>query len=388
VPATPDFSLRSVATAVYGPTLFYGAGQGAVLPIVALSAREFGASVGVAALVVALQGAGQLFGDLPAGALTARIGEKRAMLGAAGLTAAGMVVCVLAPSVLLLALGIFATGLASAVFGLARQSYLTEAVPVSMRARALSTLAGITRIGTFIGPFAGAAVAGFAGTDGGYLLNLIAIIAAGGLLLLVPDLPHHQQAAPGPAPSLVSVVRQHLPVLRTLGLAALLVMAVRQGRQSVLPLWCEHIGLDVAQTSLIFGISGAVDMLLFYPAGSLMDRFGPAAIGVPSMVVLAVSHALLALTSTTPWVIAVGVLMGIGNGLGAGLVLTLGANASPKVGRPAFLGAWRLASDFGNASGPLVVSAVAAVASLATASVAVAALGLVCAAALRLWATR
>jgi MFS family permease len=113
-----------------------------------------------------------------------------------------------------------------------------------------------------------------------------------------------------------------------------------------------------------------------------MDRFGPASIGVPSMLVLAGAHAVLPLATTVPWVIAVAVLMGIGNGMGAGLVMTMGANASPPAGRPAFLGAWRLVGDLGSASGPLAVSAVAAVTTLATASLVMGGIGLVAAAAL------
>jgi len=381
------FSLRAIAVPVYGPSLLFGIGTGAVLPVVALSARDLGASFGTAALVVGMQGAGLLIGDLPAGALTARIGERRAMVGAAVLTAAAMVVCLLAPSLPVLAAGILTSGLASSVWGLARQSYLTEAVPIGMRARALSTLAGLTRVGTFVGPFLGAALAGVVGTDAGYLLNLGTAAVAAVILVLLPEVEAEPRGAPGPRPSLAAVVREHRHVLATLGLAALMVMAVRQTRQSVLPLWCDHIGLDAAQTSLIFGLSGAVDMLLFYPAGSLMDRFGPASVGIPSMLVLAASYAVLPLAGTVPWVIAVAVLMGVGNGLGAGLVLTLGANASPQVGRQAFLGAWRLVSDLGKASGPLAVSAVAAVTSLAGASVVMGGVGVLAAAALWHWAS-
>jgi len=381
------FSLRAIAVPVYGPSLLFGIGTGAVLPVVALSARDLGASFGTAALVVGMQGAGLLIGDLPAGALTARIGERRAMVGAAVLTAAAMVVCLLAPSLPVLAAGILTSGLASSVWGLARQSYLTEAVPIGMRARALSTLAGLTRVGTFVGPFLGAALAGVVGTDAGYLLNLGTAAVAAVILVLLPEVEAEPRGAPGPRGSLAAVVREHRHVLATLGLAALMVMAVRQTRQSVLPLWCDHIGLDAAQTSLIFGLSGAVDMLLFYPAGSLMDRFGPASVGIPSMLVLAASYAVLPLAGTVPWVIAVAVLMGVGNGLGAGLVLTLGANASPQVGRQAFLGAWRLVSDLGKASGPLAVSAVAAVTSLAGASVVMGGVGVLAAAALWHWAS-
>jgi MFS family permease len=68
-----------------------------------------------------------------------------------------MALCVVASTLWVFAVGIFMVGMAAAVFGLARQSYLTEAVPFHFRARALSTLGGVMRIGLFIGPFLGAA---------------------------------------------------------------------------------------------------------------------------------------------------------------------------------------------------------------------------------------
>ena len=44
------------------------------------------------------------------------------------------------------------------MFSLARQAYLTEAIPFRWRARALSTLGGTLRIGLFIGPFVAAVI--------------------------------------------------------------------------------------------------------------------------------------------------------------------------------------------------------------------------------------
>lgn len=389
-----DFSLRPIALSAFGPALLYGIGQGAVYPVIALSARELGASVGVAAFVVALVGIGQVVGDLPAGALAARFGDRRAMVAASLVTAVALGGCVLAPSVAVLAVAIGVTGLAGAVFGLARQSYLTEAVPVRMRARAMSTLGGTHRIGTFVGPFLGALVTSRFGVDGAYLLFVVAAAAAALLIVVVPDVPRlgvpvtsigAAAGAVGPPPTVLSVTRAHLPVLRSLGLAALLVMAVRQSRQIVLPLWGEQIGLDVPTISLVMGVSGAVDMLLFYPAGSVMDRYGRAFVGVPSMLVLGVAHAVLPLAGSLPGLLAVGALMGVGNGMGAGLVMTLGADASPDTGRQQFLGAWRLVSDVGLAGGPLVVGAVAAATALGPASVAVAGVSVLAAAALARW---
>ena len=74
---------------------------------------------------------------------------------------------------------------------------------------------------------------------------------------------------------------------------------IRASRQVVIPLWGSHIGLDPAVISVIFGLSGAVDMLLFYPAGMLMDRAGRNWVAVPSMLMLGIAHFLLPLTSTT-----------------------------------------------------------------------------------------
>ena len=150
-------SLLSVAPAVFLPTLIFEIGMGALAPIIALSGRSLGASVGMAGLVLALLGVGQILGDVPAGALAARVGDRRAMLIAAGIAIVTLLVCALADTLWELAVGIAATGATNAVFILARQAYLTEVIPAGLRARALSTLGGMTRVGAFAGPFIGAA---------------------------------------------------------------------------------------------------------------------------------------------------------------------------------------------------------------------------------------
>jgi len=384
-------TLRSIAPSAFGPAILFGIGEGAVLPIVAISARDLGASVGLAAFVVALIGLGQIAGDLPAGALAARIGERAAMVVAAFAACLGLVVCVLAGSVGVLGVGILVVGVAGAVFGLARQSYLTEVVPLPLRARALSTLGGSHRVGIFIGPLIGAWVTSWSGTDGAYAMFAICAVAAGVLVLVVPDLtpPADRHAgADAPRATLAGVAKSHRQVLTTLGSCALLLMAVRQARQTLLPLWCQHLGLDVSTTSLLVGLSGAVDMLLFYPAGSVMDRRGRAWVGVPSLIVLGIGHALLPLSHSIGAVAVVAVVLGIGNGMGAGLVMTLGADASPAHGRAAFLSVWRLVSDSGVAGGPLAVSVVAGMVGLGPASLVIAGLGGIAAALLGRFAPR
>ena len=49
------------------------------------------------------------------------------------------------------------------------------------------------------------------------------------------------------------------------------------------------------------------------------------------------------------------------------MIMTLGADASPPIGRAQFLGAFRLFADTGNGAGPLLIAAVTALAGLAPA---------------------
>jgi MFS family permease len=363
---------RDIVITAYGPTLLVSIGQGAILPLVALSARALGASVATAAFVVALIGIGQLVGDLPAGALAARIGEKRALIGACVLDAFALLGAFLARSLVLLAVAMVITGLAAAVFGLARHAYLTEAIPIRMRARALSTLGGTFRIGLFVGPFVAAAILTRWSIGAAYAFAAAMNIAAAILTAFLPEVTGHRRrtARSGRRQrAVIEVLAEHRRILLTLGIGVLVIQAARATRQTIVPLWAESIGVNAAATSVIFGISAGVDMLLFYPGGAIMDRFGRVYVAAPSMIVLGLGFLLLPLTSGPTTVGLVAALMGLGNGISSGVVLTLGADASPPQDRAQFLSGWRLCSDLGNAAGPLLISVVSALATLAAAAV-------------------
>lgn len=369
--APQPFSLRSIAVAAFGPTLLFGIGTGAVMPIVALSARDLGASVAVAALIVTLIGLGSWFFNLPASLVTLKFGERWSIVGAAVAAGLALAAAALAPQlpdgIWLLAAAMVVVGMASSVFGLARQKYLTEAVPLNYRARALSTLGGVNRIGVFIGPFAGAAVIQFAGLSGAYWVGVAAMVGAALLSVTIPDL---EVAAPkpgadvGPQPTLRSVAVSHAGIFLSLGMGILLLSALRSSRQVVIPLWADHLGMDATQASLIYGISGAVDMLVFYPAGKLMDRRGRQWVAIPSTAIMGTALLLIPLAGGFTGLLLAGILIGFGNGVSSGLVMTLGADFSPDRGRGQFLGLWRFMADAGSTGGPLLLSGVTALASL------------------------
>ena len=373
-----DFRLRDIAVAAYGPSAVSAIGYGAVMPVLALQARALGADVSTAAFVVALWPLGMLATSLPAGAVVARLGERTTLLLAGLVDAVAMVGAALSTTVWQLGICVAVSGAAWTAFLIARQGYLIEAVPMHWRARAMSLLGGTFRVGVLVGPLIGALLISVADIRAVFLLSGATSVLAALLALVMPDLGVESRTAQREAghASVRSVLAAHRQTLLTVGVAVIVIGASRSIRASLLPLWAEGVGISASTTSLIFAVAALIDVLFFFPGGWLMDRRGRAVVAVPVVLSVAVACFLLPLTSTAAGVTAVMVLVAVGNGLGSGIVMTLGADTAPELGRAQYLGGWRLCGDIGNSGGPLLVSAVAAVAPLAAACLVIGVLGL------------
>ena len=157
-----------------------------------------------------------------------------------------------------------------------------------------------------------------------------------------------------------------------MGTGIALISALRSARTVLMPLWAVSIGISESNTALIIGIAGGIDFALFYASGQIMDRFGRMWSAIPSMVGLGLGFLVLAFTHDLPtnvgWYIAVSMFLSLANGIGSGILMTIGADLAPKDQPAPFLGAWRFSGDAGSAVAPLVVSLLTAVVSIAFAS--------------------
>ncbi|WP_322411975.1 MFS transporter [Microbacterium invictum] len=422
--------LGRFAPMIYGPTLLFALGEGAILPLIPVIAARLGADVATAALVGSALVVGQLCGNIPAGYAVARIGERFTMAIAGVLALLGVVGMVVAPGLGVFAASVFVIGFCAAAFGLARHSFMTTRVPLSFRARALSLLGGTFRLGMFVGPFVSAAlIALFGGEAASIWFFGVCLAAVIALVLLGPD-PERalrmdeartdaaasaaragdtrpgesdtgEPVTTGSVPVLGRARRRegvfrtmwrHRAVLSRLGVAAASLSAVRSARQVVLPLWGVSIGLDAQTIALVVGVSGAIDFALFYASGQVMDRFGRLWAALPAMILMGAGFLALAFThdlaSADMWFAMFGAVLGVGNGLSSGILLTLGADAAPPEDPAPFLGSWRTLTDAGGALAPLAVSAIAAAASLSVAAAVIGVVGFVGAGAFARWVPR
>jgi MFS family permease len=161
-------------------------------------------------------------------------------------------------------------------------------------------------------------------------------------------------------------VRRNARDLSAAATAQTLGQMIRAGRFLIIPLWgVEQLGLDAAQVGVIVTAGAVLDVSMFIPAGMLMDRFGRKVAAVPSFSLMALGIGLIPFTHDFVTLLLAAMLIGLGNGLSSGLMMTLGADLAPPGATGEFLGIWRLIGDVGAVAGPLLVGAVAAAAGLA-----------------------
>lgn len=336
---------------------------GLLVAILPLYAAGFGVGYGLVGLVSSAAAIGTLLTDVPAGALLGRVGLRTAMIAGSGLVTASTLVLVWSDQFPALILLRFLAGIGTALWALSRHSYVAQAIPPAQRGQALSMFGGINRLGVFAGPAIGGILTDLVGIH--VTFGLSATLA--GLALVVSAIFIQPIAQPTTLPRassrwrlVASGVRHNALDLAAAAVAQSLGQIIRAGRFLIIPLWgAERLGLDAARVGTIITVGAILDVSMFIPAGMLMDRFGRKVAAVPSFALMALGIGLIPFTRDFVSLLLVGMLIGLGNGLGAGLMMTLGADLAPPGATGEFLGIWRLTGDVGSVAGPLLVGVVA-----------------------------
>lgn len=302
--------LLRLAPMIYGPSALFGLGKGCIVPMVPVVATSLGADLGQSGVIASLLVVGQLVGNLPASWIVSRAGERIGMLAASVVALAGAVGLALGSSLVLLAVCVFAIGVSTATYNLARHAFMTTRVPVPFRARALSLLGGTFRLGAFAGPFVAAGMIALTGDPRSAAWAFaVALALAGALIGFGPD-PERALAReatggngasrPGdpaqPLPGVWRTAGAYRGTLATVGVSAALLSGSRTARDVLLPLWGVSIGADASQIALVVGVSGAIDFALFYVSGQVMDRFSRLWAAVPSLIAMSAAFITLSFT--------------------------------------------------------------------------------------------
>lgn len=356
--------------AVYLPTALLAIAQGVLLLTLPLYASELGVSYMMISIITSAAAMGTLVTDVPAGVVLHRIGLRRSMLIGCALVVLGTISLALSLTPGLIVTMRIIAGVGTALWSLSRHSFIAQTIPVHKRGSAIALFGGINRIGLFGGPLIGGIIATAFGMHASFLvagfLGIVGWIAAA--LFIPGDMPGD---APRRGSSSVrwavvrKTMRSNAADISAAGVAQIFGQVIRQGRQLVIPLiGAKQLGLSAAEIGAVMTVAAVIDMSMFMPAGIIMDRFGRKFSSVPSFAIMAIGIGLVPFAGSFITLMGASLLIGLGNGLGSGSMMTLGADLAPPNATGEFLGVWRLIGDIGMVTGPLMVGAIAGALSL------------------------
>lgn len=384
--------VRSILLPVLVPSLLFAVGRGATVPVLVLAALQLDATAGQASFLVALQGLVALLLTVPAGKFIDRIGDRTAMVAAtsaAVVVYAAIVLTLIADppgGLILYALALMALAPIENTWGLARQALVAESVPQADVSRALTLLGGTMRVGTLVGPLLTASLIAVWPLWSAFVAAALCACAAVGVLFLPGAATYgvsdpqgttgRRQAKKSTVPLRELDVRWAAVALA--GVSVTILAVLRALNPIVVPLVGVALGVHESTIAVLIAVGAGVEIALIVPGGYVKDRLGRVFTMVVCLSIFGAGFALLGMAPSAGGlgvVVAAVTVMGIGNGLGSGVNMTIGADLSPARGRPTFLGVWAIFNNAGSFAGPLLASGVIAAAGLGATAFVTAGLG-------------
>jgi len=363
--------------ALYLPSILVATAIAMLIPVLPVFAGNLTTAYVLVGLLLAGQPLGQILFDVPSGLMLRQLGLRKTMLGGLAVQVVALLLLMQAGHIITATALLMALGVGQAIYNIARHTYLSTAVRPQVRGRAIATFGGVFRTGKFLGPVLGGWVASAYSLEAAFAVGAALMLGAGVFVWRYmhdanapASLSHH-------APPIAQVIRQHNQTFATAGVGQVLGQLTRQGWQWAIPLYAADVlGLDVQVIGIVVGVGGALDMLLFYSAGVIMDRFGRKWSIIPSFVLQGIGIALIPLAGDVLSLSLVAALIGASNAISSGCMMTLGGDLAPADAPGEFLGVWRLIGDTGFMGAPIIIGGLAQIFALQTAVIAVAGFGL------------
>ncbi len=355
-------------------------GQGIIVPVLPLFAREFGVSATAIGLVVGVFGMGRILFNLPAGFLAQRFGRKAVM-------GTGLVLAAIGAGLSGTSIGVpqlvgwrFLQGVGSALFVTSSFAYIADISTSQNRGRFMSLQQGSLLLGVDLGPTLGGFVADMAGFRWPfYISGILAALSAVWIFARLPEAPAERaesSVGEGRATSRSTDRRTVVNLLQNptfflVSLFTLLIFFTRTGSMhSLLPLLAvDRLDISATQLGLLFTTATTLNFLLVLPVGALTDRLGRKVIILPGTV-LSVLALLLYAGGNSLWIYyGAAAVYGIGVGMIGPAPAAYAGDLAPP-GRTAItMGLYRSFGDIGFVAGPILLGWIADLTSFGTSMV-------------------
>ena len=360
-------------------------GFGAIIPVLPLYAQSFDVSQSAIGATIAVYGLARFVIAMPSGRLADLLG-RRPTLALGGLVSAlGNLWCALASSYLELLMARFTAGLGAGMIMTAGAVVLADISTPERRGRIMAIYQGVFLFSVGIGPLPGGLLAENFGLSAPFAAYAVAGFGAALLAWFAVPETRGARATDGsrrkaPATAFTQQLRVMLAQIgfRLIGMVALMNAVVRTGALfSIVPLIASaKLGLSATQIGFGFAVGSIAGLLVVYPAGVMVDRYGRKPVIVPATIAAGVSMGLFCIAPTYAWFIFANIVWGSAISIGGAAPAAYAADCAPPGMNATAMSTYRMLGDFGYVVGPILLGMLADGAGAQTAVV-VAAAGLI-----------
>jgi len=271
-------------------------GFGAVVAVLALYARSFGVSQSAIGLAIAIYGFARFAVAMPAGRLADRAGRRTGLALGGLVTGVGNLLCAFAPTYPVFIAGRFVAGAGAALVLITGTVVLADITTPANRGRTLAIYQGVFLFAVGVGPVPGGLLAERFGLVAPFLVYAV----AGGIAGLLAWFSIPETRGRGGVDAAELVTPAFLAQVRLLtgrvgfvlvSLVSFVTAFARTGALfNVIPVLAhDRLGLSAEQIGLGLGLASLVGLVLIYPSGVLVDRYGRKIVIMPATLVSGVS---------------------------------------------------------------------------------------------------
>ena len=342
-------------------------GFGAIVPVIALYAEDFGVTQTAIGLTVAIYGLARFLVSLPAGRLSDLLGRKPTLAIGGALTCIGTIGCAVSPNYEVFLIARFVAGAGAACVMTAGQIVLADIASPGNRGRVMSIYQGVFLFSVGAGAFPGGWLADRYGLASPFWANaVLAAVVTVLALMFVPEtrgLRTSGKVATAKALSFVDELRVigRQPGFILICLVSFAAFFARTGGLfSVMPLIAEkEMHLSPDQIGIGLGMISIMGLLLVYPSGALVDRFGRKSVIVPATLLTGVAILGYGIATTFAGFMVCSLVWSAASGVSGAAPAAYAADVAPPELMAPTMGLYRALADAGYVVGPLVLGIVA-----------------------------
>ena len=337
-----------------------------MVAVLALYARSFGVGQSAIGASIAVYGLARFLLAVPAGRL-ADVAGRRAVLALGGLVSgAGNLLCAYAATYWMFIGGRFVAGAGAALVLIGGQVVLADITTPANRGRTMAIYQGVFLFAVGVGPIPGGVLAERFGLTAPFLLYaLVGPLAAMVGWLQIPETrAGHAIGAtavvtPPPFGAQIRLLTGRIGFVLATSITFVSAVARTGALFNVIPVLArDRLALSADRIGLGLALASLVGLVLIYPSGMLVDRFGRKLLIVPATVMSAASMLLFLLAPSYAWFLTACVVWSLATGVSGAAPAAYAADVAPPGMNAAAMSTFRMLSDAGYVLGPLLLGVV------------------------------